>query len=73
MKVTVRESKLTAAKLPALMKSLNGRHIIIATKMTEEYITGTAIMAKDGKLGEYCEHWIKENFVPFKGKITIEE
>ena len=73
MKVTVKESKLTTAKLPTLMKSLNGLHIIIAIKMTEEYIAGTTIMAKDGKLGEYCEWWARENFIPFKGKVTIEE
>lgn len=57
---------------PCLMKSKNDGTIILATKKTEYYITGTVLVDNRGYgVGYYSEEWNLTSFGFYFGELTV--
>jgi uncharacterized pyridoxamine 5'-phosphate oxidase family protein len=61
----------TEIKFPCLMISNDGKAVIVATKEGDRptRIEGFALKDKEGV--HFCTKWMKENFKPFNGSITL--
>lgn len=74
MKVT-KTSTQKPIQFPCLMESIHTGMIILASGLTanQSLLKGTVLDdPKPSKIGEYAGCWNPESFIPYQGKVTLE-